>query len=74
MFEGRHCLVNEQMVMGTGLETACHIAGNADGFASVIMQLYNQPFSNEEVLLRKRILEDQFDNENNTRLLSPYLW
>ena len=74
LFEGRHCLVNEQMVMGTGLETACHIAGNADGFASVIMQLYNQPFSNEEVLLRKRILEDQFDNENNTRLLSPYLW
>ena len=74
LFEGRHCLVNEQMVMGTGLETACHIAGNADGFASVIMQLYNLPFSNEEVLLRKRILEDQFDNENNTRLLSPYLW
>ena len=74
LFEGRHCLVNEQMVMGTGLETACHIAGNADGFASVIMQLHNLPFSNEEVLLRKRILEDQFDNENNTRLLSPYLW
>ena len=74
LFEGRHSLVNEQMVKGTGLETTCHIAGNADGFASVIMQLYNQPFSNEEVLLRKRILEDQFDNENNTRLLSPYLW
>ncbi len=74
LFEGRHCLVNEKMVQGTGLETTCHIAGNAEGFASVIMQLYNQPFTNEEILLRKRILESQFDNEKNTRLLSSYLW
>lgn len=74
LFEGRHCLVNEQMVKGTGLETTCHIAGNADGFASVIMQLYNQPFTNEEILLRKRIIEDQFDNQKNNDLLSPYLW
>lgn len=74
LFEGRHCLVNEQMVLGTGLETACHIAGNANGFASIIMQLYNQTFTNEEILLRRKILETQFNNQKNNDLLSPYLW
>ena len=74
LFEGRHCVVNEPMVRGTGLEGACHIAGNADAFASVIMQLYHQPFTSEEVQLRKRLLGDTYDNEKNCQELIRYLW
>lgn len=74
LFEGRHCLVNEPMVKGTGLEPACHIASNADAFASIIMQLYHQPFTNEEIVLRRKLLSDTFDNEKNVRNLIPHLW
>lgn len=74
LFEGRHCLVNDSMVNGTGLEPACHIATTADAFASIILQLYHQPFTNEEKVLRKNLLGDTYDNEKNTRQLIPYLW
>ncbi len=56
LYEGRHCVVNEQMVAGTGLAPACHIANSAEAFASVIMQLFNQPFTMEEIRLREKLL------------------
>lgn len=74
LFEGRHCIANEPMVQGTGLEDACHIASTADAFASVITQLYLQPFTGEEITLRKRLLGDTFDNDKNTAALIQYLW
>lgn len=74
LFEGRHCIVNEPMVRGTGLDGACHIASSAEAFASVIMQLYHQPFTNEEITLRKRLLGAAYNNEKNARELSRYLW
>jgi hypothetical protein len=74
LYEGRHCIVNEPMVAGSGLEDACHIATTADAFASVIAQLYHQPFTEEEIRLRKRLLGDTYNNEKNTRALIQYLW
>ena len=74
LFEGRHCVVNEPMVKGTGLEAACHTGTTANAIASIIAQLYHQPFTNEEILLRKRLLGDTYDNEKNTRRLIAYLW
>ena len=74
LFEGRHCIVNEPMVRGTGLEAACHVATGADAFASVIMQLYHQPFTPEEIRLREHLLGDTFNNERNCREFIQYLW
>lgn len=74
LYEGRHCIVNEPMVRGTGLGEACHIASTAEGFASVIMQLYHQPFTEDEITLRKRLLKDTYNNEKNAAGLIPYLW
>lgn len=74
LFEGRHCLVNEPMIRGTGLEGACHIAATADAFASVIAQLFHQPFTAEEIELRKHLLGDTYNNEKNIRQLIQYLW
>lgn len=74
LYEGRHCLVNDPMVKGTGLEDACHIGTSANAFASIIAQLYHQPFTQEEIVLRRRLLEDTYDNEKNTRQLIAYLW
>lgn len=74
LFEGRHCVVNEPMVKGTGLEDACHIGANAAAFASIITQLYRQPFTPEEIALRRRLLGDTYDNDKNTRRLIQYLY
>lgn len=74
LFEGRHCIVNDPMVEGTGLEAACHVGTNANAFASIILQLYHQPYTPEEITLRKRLLGDTYDNEKNTRQLIQYLW
>ena len=74
LFEGRHCIVNDQMVKGTGLEPACHIGTTAEAFASIITQLYHQPFTYEEIVLRKKLFGDTYNNEKNTRQLIPYLW
>ena len=65
---------NEPMVEGTGLEAACHTGTNANAFASIVLQLYHQPFTSEEIILRKRLLGDTYDNEKNTWKLIPYLW
>ena len=74
LFEGRHCLTNEQMVKGTGLEAACHTGTTANAFASIIAQLYHQPFTSEEIVLRKKLLGTEYDNEKNTQLLIQWLW
>ncbi len=74
LFEGRHCVVNAPMVDGTGLEGACHIATNAESFASVIMQLHRMPYSEEETRLRKRLLGDTYNNEKNTQQLIQWLY
>jgi Glycosyl transferases group 1 len=74
LFEGRHCVVNEAMVRGTGLAAACHTGTTANAFAAIIAQLYHQPFTPEEIVLRKKLLEDTYNNEKNTALLTQYLW
>lgn len=74
LFEGRHCVANDSMVAGTGLEDACHIANNATAFASIVLQLYHQPFTKEEIILRKQLLGTTYDNEKNTLRLTQWLW
>lgn len=74
LFEGRHCVVNEPMVSGTGLEPACHIGNNSNAFASIIAQLYYQPFTMEEIRLREELLGSTYDNKKNTQQLSRWLW
>jgi hypothetical protein len=74
LFEGRHCLVNDQMVEGTGLKEACHIGTSANAFASIVMQLFYQPFAREEIILRDQLLQKSYDNEKNALLLTQWLW
>ncbi|MBL7737160.1 MAG: glycosyltransferase [Chitinophagaceae bacterium] len=74
LFNGRHCIVNDAAIEGTGFEPACHVAGNAEGFKSIIAQLYNRPFSEEEITLRKKLLAGVFDNEKNALRLIQWIW
>ena len=74
LFNGRHCVVNEATVAGSGLEATCHIGLTATAMKNILIQLYHQPFSEEEITLRKNILEPIFNNNRNAEQLITWIW
>ena len=74
LFEGRHCVVNKEMVAGTSLEEACHIGANAAALASIIIQLHHHPFTEDEINLRKRLLGNIYDTDKNAGRIIQCLW
>ncbi len=74
LFNGRYCLVNESTVKGTNLETACHIASDANSFKSAIEYLFNQPFTCKDIDVRHLLLDDMFNNEANAKKLVNAVW
>ncbi len=74
LYNGRHCVVNDAAVNGSGMDATCHIGVNAEAIASIITQLYRKPFTEEEIALRKNILPLIFDNEKNARQLIQWIW
>jgi len=74
LFNGRHCVVNDAAVEQTGLEPACHIGTNAEAFRQIIIQLYHQPFTGEEIKLRERLLGGLYNNQLNAKKLIELIW
>jgi hypothetical protein len=74
LYNGRHCVVNEATVAGSGLETACHIGTTANAFTEIVAQLYHQPPGKEETLLRKKLLQGFFNNEVNAKKMIGRIW
>jgi len=74
LYNGRHCVVNEATIEGSGLEPACHSGSNANALKSIVTQLYHQPLGEEEIRLRKNLLEDNYDNQRNAQRLITWIW
>ncbi len=74
LYKGRHCVTTPAMVEGTGLEQACHIGTSAGSLAAIISQLYYLPFEEEEIKLRKKLLEETYNNDRNIGMFIDYLW
>jgi len=74
LFNGRHCVVNENAVLATGLEGACHTGKNAQEFKELILRLQGEPFTQEAIESRKEVLSALYNNEENTRKLIQWIW
>jgi glycosyltransferase involved in cell wall biosynthesis len=74
LFNGRHCVVNEAAISGTKLSKVCHIGRTASELKTIITQLYHQPVSDEDLQLRKSILESMYDNRQNAERLIQLIW
>lgn len=74
LFNGRHCLVNTNGVEGSGVESVCTIANDAAAFKKAVVALYNQPFTENEKQQRQGLLLLQYNNEENAKKLTAYLW
>lgn len=74
LYNGRHCVVNDAAVDGSGLEATCHAGKSGEAFASIITQLYRLPFAEEEIRLRKKLLLNIFNNKENARRLIQWIY
>jgi len=61
LYHGRHIIVQSQLVDNHPLATACYSATNTDAMASLITQLYHQPFTEEERAGREKLLNQLFN-------------
>ena len=74
VFNGRHCLVNNEAVDGTGLEPLCHLAVGANDFKNALTVLINKPFTQEDIDMRTQVLKDMFDNNKNAEALIQWIY
>jgi hypothetical protein len=74
LFNGRHCLVNEATVKGTNLDAACVIASTAESFKALIKKLFNDPFTKQDIQLRRGLLNGMFNNEANAKQIIKEVW
>lgn len=58
LYGGRHCLVNREMVTGSGLESLCMLAGSGPELNRQIHELMETPFGEPEILKRKKALRE----------------
>ena len=71
--QGRHCICNTNALKDTPLKEACYSADSAAGIASLITELHHRPFGEEEVALRRRLLQETFDTTKITAAIIRYL-
>ncbi len=63
LYNGRHCLVNEAMVLGTGLAEACEIRNDAKSLRERCLSLMNAGLSSETIAKRREIMRRFCDND-----------
>lgn len=73
LFNGRHVLVNKEMIAGTGLEAACTLAEGASGFVACIREKEQQPFTEEDITYRQQLLSQHYNNQANAALIKSFL-
>ncbi|OJY90906.1 MAG: mannosyltransferase [Sphingobacteriales bacterium 40-81] len=69
LFCGRHCIVNNMMVAGTGLEDICLVAENENELIGNIKTFFTQPFTNEDISKRTYLLQQLYNNRQNVKHL-----
>lgn len=74
LFSGKHCLVNDDMINGTGLEKLCHRANTKEQFVEQAQKLMSIPFEDQDLLTRKEILSMKFDNIRNAEFLANQIF
>ncbi len=69
LYGGRHCLVNREMVEGTGLSHLCTLANHPDEVIRSLDSLMELPFTEEQVRERKITLTDYSNRAGAERII-----
>ena len=70
LFNGRHCLANDLMLHGSGLDHLCEIANTPTDYIKMIENLMKKDFGSDDVAKREKILVDYTDKQNANRAKS----
>lgn len=65
LYQGRHCVVNGDMVSGTDLGALCTVAEDGPSMIAAIGQLWGNTFTEKEVQKRQQFLSTLYDNRAN---------
>lgn len=74
LYNGRWMLVNREMLAGTGLESLCGIAGDANEMKLKINSLFNLEFDLNQLLTRTELLQSRFSDKENAMKLIKVIW
>ncbi len=74
LYNGKYCLVNNAAAEGAGFENLCSIANTAEEFKQAVNLLYQQPYSEDNVEKRQRVLDVLYNNEKNARQLISWIY
>ena len=70
LFGGRHCLVNSEMIGGTGLESLCRLAEEPRDMIDQLEELMNLPFTVDEIAERMVALKDYSNRAGAEKILN----
>jgi hypothetical protein len=62
IYQGKHCLVNENMLVGTGLDKCVNIANSDSEIISSIKTLMQKSFTIDDYKERKNLIPKEFSN------------
>ena len=71
---GKHCLVNEKMIVGTGLESLCHVSNSGESMIENINTIMHQPFTDEMIAARESIIFRYYNNVTNATKLASIIF
>jgi len=74
LYNGRHVVVNEQMVAGNGLSVLCHVAEGATAMRDFVNDLWRTEFTADEKTRREAFLKTEFHNQTNAKRLIGWLY
>lgn len=67
LYNGRHCIVNEEMVDGANLGSQCIVTTSTNEMITMINNMSSVPFTEDEKQKRTTFLEENWSNENITK-------
>ncbi|HBE42376.1 MAG TPA: mannosyltransferase [Bacteroidales bacterium] len=74
LYCGRHCIVNSTTINGSGLYSLCHIADSPEKMIQKITNLMDQPFTEDMIEDRRKVLSRNHDNKTNAGKLIDLLF
>ena len=74
LFAGKHTVVNPLMIIGSGLESLCHIVDNNNDMIQVCQHLLQKNVDSEMIKIRKQILYPIYSNKHQAERLIQMIY
>lgn len=74
LYNGRFCLVNDDMVRGTDLGQLCLVAEEPEQFIGQIRRLMKEDFTEDDINERDEALKELYQNEKNAQIIMDSIY